>query len=214
MHDLGAWVIEQACVLAATWEPLEGEDPIPVHVNVASPQLRAARLPKRVAAALRASGLPPERLVLEIGETAPLAEGDPALAVLGELRALGVRLAVDVVGSGFSSLTHVLELPVDVLKVDRRFVAGVGEQDSSTAALSAAVGIGTTLDLTAIAEGVETSQQRAALTELGVTAAQGFLWSAPLPARAFGLLVRAGRVVPGAPVTRVEDLTQVTSYGT
>jgi diguanylate cyclase (GGDEF)-like protein/PAS domain S-box-containing protein len=195
---LGRWVLEQAAVTATTWGPL-GMAPY-VTVNVAPRQLLHEGFVGVVVSALRASGLPAERLVLEFTESAFIADAEPIAAMLADLKALGVRLAIDDFGTGFSSLSYVGRLPVDLVKVDRSFVADL-RSTRGRAVVAAIVRLADALGLAVIAEGVETPADLAALQELGVQAAQGYLFAKPLAPEAIRSAIRRGTASAGpAPI--------------
>jgi len=170
-------LLRQACSIAATWP-----DDTFVSCNVSPLQLRDQSLPGMVRAALQESGLPPHRLELEITESALV--GDLALArdVLIEVKSLGVRLALDDFGTGYSSLHHLKMLPFDKVKIDASFVGAMTRDPGSRKIVSAVVGLGQSLELTTVAEGVEDQETAAMLRELGCDVGQGWLFGRPVPA--------------------------------
>jgi EAL domain-containing protein (putative c-di-GMP-specific phosphodiesterase class I) len=182
--DLGAWVLRTACAEAAGW-------PAGTHVavNLSVRQLADRSIVATVADALAASGLEPGRLVLEVTESALMDRPERAISHLRDLKALGVQLAIDDFGTGYSSLAYLKQMPVDVLKVDRTFVAGLGSDAGDTAIVASVVNLAHTFGLHAVAEGVETAEQHDHLRILGCDLAQGFHWSRPVPADAFRRLV-------------------------
>ena len=173
IKTLGEWVLRTACREAAGWSADVG-----VSVNV-SPRQVDARLLPLVREVLATSGLPAHRLKLEVTEGVVMAESAETLAVMEELHAAGVRLAIDDFGTGYSSLSRLRALPVDVLKIDRSFVADLPR---GLALLSAIVGLCRGSGLTAVAEGVETEEQLDVLRRLGCAQAQGYLLGRPAPA--------------------------------
>ncbi|MBV8559245.1 MAG: EAL domain-containing protein, partial [Acidimicrobiia bacterium] len=179
---IGGWVLEEACRQAASW-PGDGTAPA-VSVNLSARQLSRADLVDGVAQALTASGLDPDRLWLEITESVLMEDADTAVDALGRLRALGVHLCVDDFGTGYSSLAYLRRFPVDALKVDRSFVAGLGKDPEDSAIVEAVVSMAHSLRLSVVAEGVETDDQLARLRDLGCELAQGFYFAAPVPATA------------------------------
>jgi diguanylate cyclase (GGDEF)-like protein/PAS domain S-box-containing protein len=182
---LGAAVLDAACATTAGWNARRadaGGAPLGVAVNLSARQLSHPDLLDVVADALERSGLPPGLLCLEVTETAVMEDAAASGAVLGALRGLGARVAIDDFGTGYSSLAYLLSLPVDLLKVDRSFVAAVDGGGPGAAIVSAVVALARTLGLGVIAEGVETPDQQAMLLALGVGAAQGWLWGRPVPA--------------------------------
>jgi diguanylate cyclase (GGDEF)-like protein/PAS domain S-box-containing protein len=183
--EMGATVLRLALQQAARWS--RAGMPLELSVNLSARQLTDPSLVERVATALAASGVDAAGLCLEITESA-LIDVDAAVEVMTELRRLGVRLAIDDFGTGYSSLTYLSRLPVDVLKIDRAFIAPLPSQGepfvAAITSLARAVGV------TSVAEGVESAAQADALRRLGCHAAQGFLWSQPVKAAAVPDLVR------------------------
>jgi len=180
---LGEWVMKRACVQVAAWRagfPHHGS--LSVTVNLAPRQLVDPALPGAVRAALDASGLPPEALVLEATEDAVMQDLDAMHRVVNTLDDLGVLLSIDDFGTGFSSLAHLSRLPIDMLKIDRTFVAGIGRGPSEAALAQTIIAIARTLDVETVAEGIRTYEQVATLRSLGCRIGQGFLFSQPLPA--------------------------------
>jgi EAL domain-containing protein (putative c-di-GMP-specific phosphodiesterase class I) len=154
--------------------------PSRISVNVSARQLVEPDFSDVVEQALLASGLPAERLTVEITETAVF-DGGPALQAIVAMRALGVRIALDDFGTGHSSLGLLRTCPIDVLKVDKSFVDGVGQSVEQEAIVTSLSQIGTAMRLQVIAEGVETGSQADRLHELGYRFAQGFHFARPLP---------------------------------
>jgi EAL domain-containing protein (putative c-di-GMP-specific phosphodiesterase class I) len=148
---------------------------------------------EHVSLALDASGLAPTNLLLEITEGALVNDVDTAIATLASLRALGVRLAIDDFGTGYSSLNYLRRLPVDVIKVDRTFVLELGRNKDQRALLRSIVGLARILRLEAIAEGIETPDQRDELRTLGVRLGQGFFFAGPLSAEQAGQFLTPAR---------------------
>lgn len=178
--ELGANVLHRACRDATTWP-----EAVDLRVNLSARQLHQADVRGVVASALERSGLPPERLCLELTETALLHDPAHAVGVLDALRSDGIGLAIDDFGIGYSSLLYLKRLPVTGLKIDRSFVSGLPVNADDRAIVRAIVQLAETLGIGATAEGVETAEQRDALVELGCNRAQGFLLSRPEPAGEF-----------------------------
>jgi len=176
INQLGEWVLTTACAEAATWP-----DHIRVAVNVSPVQFRSQTLALKVAAALAASGLPANRLELEITEAVLIRDDEAALAMLHQLRELGVRIALDDFGTGYSSLSYLQRFPFDKIKIDRCFIKSIAEPDGSPCIVQAVVNIATARNMTTTAEGVETQQQLDLLRALGCTEMQGYLFSAAKP---------------------------------
>jgi diguanylate cyclase (GGDEF)-like protein len=179
---LGLTVLRVACEHGHAWELTMGADAPRVHVNLSARQLSASNLPELVLGVLDGTGLNPGRLCLEITESVLMDDAASAVNTLWDLKALGVVLAIDDFGTGYSSLSYLRKFPVDVIKVDRSFVDGLGPDPEDSAVVAAIIGLAHTLDLEAVAEGVETVGQVDALRSLGCHGAQGFLFSAPVPA--------------------------------
>ncbi|WP_225853289.1 bifunctional diguanylate cyclase/phosphodiesterase, partial [Micromonospora sp. AMSO1212t] len=193
-------ILDQALIAAGSWRDA-GFD-LPVSVNVSPRSLLDARFPGAVLARLRAHDLPPDRLVLELTETLTLSQLDVVDRVLSRLRDSGVRLALDDFGTGYSSLSLLSRIPVHELKIDRSFVGAMETAPEAAAVIRSTLDLGRSLDLTVVAEGVESEPQRRALWELGCAAGQGHLFARPLPAAALlaalhrGHGGRAGALAP------------------
>jgi diguanylate cyclase (GGDEF)-like protein len=182
---IGAWVLRQACHEATTWP-----DHIKVAVNLSPIQFKSERLVLDVAAALGSSGLSPHRLELEITETVMLHDTETTLAMLRQIKALGVAIAMDDFGTGYSSLSYLRKFPFDKIKIDQSFVREISDADESMAVVRAVVGLGSSLGMVTSAEGVETADQLRTLRAEGCTMAQGFLFSPAVPAQEIGDLLR------------------------
>ena len=189
---IGEWVVRRACEEAAAWPA-----PYRVAVNLSAAQFKGKALVASVVSALAASGLAPERLELEITESVLLAESEANLATLHALKALGVKISLDDFGTGYSSLSYLRAFPFDRIKIDRSFVRELAERDDSAAIIRAVAGLGASLGMATTAEGVETRAQLEALRAVGMTEVQGFLFSAPKPARDFPELATAERRARG-----------------
>lgn len=176
--ELGAWVLRTAVERIASWQ-LAGRT-LSVAVNLSPRQLVGSAFPELVRSLLAETAIPPERLVLEVTESA-LMDDPGAPDVLRSLREMGVRLALDDFGTGYSSLTYLKRFPVDAIKIDRSFVSGLGRDPDDEAIVASVVSLARAVGKLVIAEGVETVAQLAALRDLGVDQAQGFLWSPGLP---------------------------------
>lgn len=173
---IGRWVLEAACQAASAW-PSE----LYVAVNVSALQLRSIRFPALVARTLAETGLPPQRLTIELTETAIVTNHDEVASILTAVRALGVRVAVDDFGTGFSSLSHLRRLPVDVIKIDRSFVTSAEIDRNSMAVLKGLVQMSRDMEIAIVGEGVETPAQREILRRIGCDGAQGYLFGKPTP---------------------------------
>ncbi|NJO21786.1 MAG: EAL domain-containing protein [Sphingomonadales bacterium] len=185
---IGEWVLRQACGDAAPWP-----NDITVAVNLSPAQFKSARLAETVLLALAASGLQPHRLELEITEGVLLVEHETTLGVLHQLRSLGVKIAMDDFGTGYSSLSYLRSFPFDKIKIDRSFIQGMAQDESSSAIVRAVVGLSSRLGMTTTAEGVETAKQLDEVRAEGCTEVQGFYFSAAKPASELSGLITAVR---------------------
>ena len=180
-------MLREACTEAAKW-PAD----IKVAVNLSPVQFRSRNLVQVVISALAHSGLSPRRLELEITESLFLAETEANLAILHQLRELGVSISMDDFGTGYSSLSYLRSFPFDKIKIDRSFVNDLAQRPDCVAIVRAISGLGRSLNITTTAEGVETEDQLARMVEYGCTEAQGYLFSRPVPASQMaGLLDRS-----------------------
>ncbi|MPZ69412.1 MAG: EAL domain-containing protein [Actinobacteria bacterium] len=177
---LGSWVLHEAAREAKALQELM-ERSYSISVNLSARQLHEVDLLDTVHSALQSTGLNAENLVLEITETFLMGSPESSIRTLNGLRDLGVRIAVDDFGTGYSSLSYLHRFPIDVLKIDRAFVAGVAESPEKTALAQAVVKLATALDLRTVAEGIETPEQLVALEALGCRNGQGFLFAEALP---------------------------------
>jgi diguanylate cyclase (GGDEF)-like protein/PAS domain S-box-containing protein len=186
---IGAWVLREACRQASAWRALRGAADLAMSVNLSPGQVAQAGLPGDVATALRESGLPPESLRLEVTESLLLEGVDDVAAQLERLRALRVGLVMDDFGTGYSSLSYLRRFPLDGLKIDRSFVRRVGLRRGDTELVRTIIALAQNLNMSVVAEGVETAAQRDRLLELGCTLGQGFFFAEPLEAAAAGALL-------------------------
>ncbi|MDQ6750902.1 MAG: EAL domain-containing protein [Actinomycetota bacterium] len=189
---IGEWVLRRACLQARAWrEAFADELPLRMAVNLSARQLARGDLSVTVGTALADAAMDPGALCLEITESAISEDPPAAVLTLRALTALGVCLAIDDFGVGFSSLSQIRHLPpVDVLKIDRSFVAGLGENREDTAIVTSVISLAHSLGLTAIAEGVETAAHVHELRALGCDLAQGFHFARPAPAETITELLR------------------------
>jgi len=175
---LGAWILERACSQAALW-PTAWR----VHVNLSVRQMEAGDLVPLVAGVLASTGLSPRKLVLEITESLFILHYEKHIKMLNTLRSMGVSVALDDFGCGYSSLNHLRHLPVDWVKIDRSFISALESDAGSREVVSALFGLCQAMRLPVVAEGVETEGQREILKSLGCRVMQGFLLGRPAPAR-------------------------------
>jgi diguanylate cyclase (GGDEF)-like protein len=186
MIELGDFVLKRALADVRQWPELF------IAINLSPIQMRDRGLVRSVSSALAESGIEPSRVVLEITEGVLIDNPEEAKQRLKELRALGVKIALDDFGSGYSSLSYLRRLPIDKLKIDREFVAPLGRSANGGVILQAIVALGRALGLSVLAEGVETEEQRLLLRLAGCDEMQGFLFARPMPAEAFLEVTRRG----------------------
>jgi diguanylate cyclase (GGDEF)-like protein/PAS domain S-box-containing protein len=192
--ELGRWVLAEACRAVKAWrDGIVAGDGLRVAINISGRHLQHADLVADVRSALEASGLEPENLVIELTESTIMHNTEVNLERFRELKALGVRLAIDDFGMGYSSLSYLHRFPIDILKIDRSFVGRLTEQGDGPELARAVVMLGETLGLETVAEGVEHEEQVAKLLELGCVAAQGFLFARSAPLKDVSAMPFAGR---------------------
>jgi EAL domain-containing protein (putative c-di-GMP-specific phosphodiesterase class I) len=173
---LGRWVLAEACK-ALTKLPT----PLPLSVNLSGRQLLQPEFAGELGDLLSRSMCDPSRLRIELTESMLIGNGAAAMAALGNLRALGVRLCIDDFGTGYSSLSYLHELPIDALKIDRSFVLAMGEDERKMKIIQSILLLGKGLGIEVVAEGVETQAQADALRRMGCELAQGYLFARPCP---------------------------------
>ncbi len=189
IYELGRLVLQEACERGARWQQAMPEQPFVLSVNISDRQFADPGLADLVGRELGESGLAPSRLVLEIPESSLMADPIAAARQLSQLKMQGVRLVVDDFGTGHSSLAHLKRFPLDGIKLDRAFIAGLGASLEDRAIVQAMVGVASALGLEAVAIGVEDEQQLAELRRLGCRFAQGHLWSRAVRGSAIPALV-------------------------
>jgi diguanylate cyclase (GGDEF)-like protein len=193
--QIGELVLNDACRQAARWvAESPDQDDLLVTVNLSARQVGDDQIVEQVRAALTESGLEPRRLVLEITETVLMHDRDAAAATLWLLKGLGVRIAIDDFGTGYSSLAYLRRFPIDMLKVAREFVDGLGRDAHDDVITRAIVELAGTLGLLTVAEGIETTQQSETVAALGCDIAQGYLFSRPIEADAVSAVMSASVV--------------------
>lgn len=195
MVPIGAWVLREACANAAIWNQRCGFD-TRVCVNLSLRQLHSSDLPDVVAEALRASGLHPSLLELEITESLAMSDPDITARVLRAFGEAGIRVALDDFGTGYSSLSHVMQLPVDTVKIDRSFVRNLTDVPQHAAVASAVITLSHRLGLSVVAEGVETANEHVFLHQQGCDLIQGFFFSRPVPAEECERLLKGRTLIP------------------
>ena len=205
IEPLGAWVLAQACQDLRSWSRVFGSAAVPhVAVNVSAHQVMGSAFLSTVADVLSTSGIEPATLHLEVTESVFLIDAPRASAVLGALKDLGVGLALDDFGTGYSSLAYLRRFPFDVVKIDRGFIADMSADSATRAIVAAIINLAHALNLSVIAEGVETEAQLHMVTELGADLAQGHYFSAALLAEALNteILQYSGSAPVRLPIRR------------
>jgi diguanylate cyclase (GGDEF)-like protein/PAS domain S-box-containing protein len=187
--EMGVWILREACREAASW-PV----PLQVAVNLSPAQFMHGDVVSLVHSILLETGLAPDRLELEITEGVLIEDFDRGLALLRRLKALGVRISMDDFGSGYSSLSYLQAFPFDKIKIDRAFVMNLGRNPQSAAIVRAVIDLGHGLEMSIVAEGVETQEQLSFLSEEGCDAVQGYFLGKPLPIGQYAALVGRGAV--------------------
>lgn len=188
---LTQWVLRQACEQAQAWRGM-GLPPLCMSVNVSPIDFRQRDFVDNLAAILKQSGLPPARLELEITESVLMQNVDETVDILQKIKAMGVRLALDDFGTGYSSLSYLRRFPIDVLKIDQSFVRGLNVNSQDAQLISAIIGMGKSLELNIIAEGVETVEQLNFLKTQQCEEGQGFLFSKAVPPKDFAQMLQVG----------------------
>jgi EAL domain-containing protein (putative c-di-GMP-specific phosphodiesterase class I) len=195
---LGDWVLRMACEQSMAWQDA-GLAPMRLSVNFSARQFQQPTFISSVAEILKETNLDPRWLELELTECSIMKDPEPAIEKLHELKLMGIRVAIDDFGTGYSSLNYLKRFPIDTLKIDRSFVSDICKDPHDTAIVRAIITLGHALDLTVVAEGVETQEQLQYLSSLDCDVLQGFLFSKSLSASAFEeLLVEHSNVVPSS----------------
>jgi diguanylate cyclase (GGDEF)-like protein/PAS domain S-box-containing protein len=190
--QVGAWAVGEACRRLRDWDRRNGHaSAFGLAVNLSARELTHPDVVSTVLNAVRRSALDPSRITIEVTESTAMADRDSGFRALRELSAAGVRIAIDDFGTGYSSLDHLREMPADILKIDRSFVAGMSANSPDSALVAAAIAMGRALEMEVVAEGIETSEQVADLRELGCPLGQGFLFARPLPPEEIDTLLEA-----------------------
>jgi EAL domain-containing protein (putative c-di-GMP-specific phosphodiesterase class I) len=191
---IGRWVINTACAQNKAWQD-QGLPALPVSVNLSARQFNDEGLLRDVAQALKDSALSPKLLELEITESMVMYNPDKAVKLLTELRAMGISIAIDDFGIGYSSLSQLKRFPINTIKIDQSFIKELICNKEDAAITAAIIGLGRTLDLNVIAEGVETDAQVGFLQDHHCNEMQGYYFSRPIPAEEFAKLLRAGKIL-------------------
>ena len=194
---LGHWVLREACGRARAWQLARpGRLPLKLSVNLSARQFAQRDLAARVVAVLNESGLPPDSLILEITESVMMDDAEETAAGLRALAELGVGLAIDDFGMGYSSLAQIRRFPLDYLKIDRHFVTDLGVDLDDTVIVSGIIGLAHALGMSVVAEGVETPQQMRHLLDLGCDVGQGYYFARPRPPEQIAGLLADWRSAP------------------
>ena len=203
---LGRYVLREACLQSRAWRD-QGMPAVPVAVNISAAQLRHADFLTMVREIIAETGIDPKTLELEITEGTMMEVTEPLLARVDSLKQLGVRLSIDDFGTGYSNLAYLRTFPLDRLKIDQSFIASAPHDEGSQSIVRAILGLGESLGLEVVAEGVETAEQAALLEKLGCRNAQGYLYGRPMPANELVAWVSAryesGRRQAGGPIRLV-----------
>jgi diguanylate cyclase (GGDEF)-like protein/PAS domain S-box-containing protein len=198
--EIGEWVLLEALGQLARWRERSPKRDLTMSINLAARQVNET-LPAVLDAALAATGVPPDAVWLELTESALMADARAAASVLDTVRSMGIHVSVDDFGTGYSSMTYLQRFPVEGIKVDRSFVAGLGGEPQDEAICQAVISLGTALGLRVVAEGVETRLQLDRLIEMGCSGAQGYLFGTPQPAEQIEMNRLVPETAPSAPPT-------------
>ena len=189
--DIGSWVLNEACAQAAQWMTQWPDRRICVTVNISSRQVLRGDIVEIVRDALSTSGLDPTLLALELTETTLIDDAISVQAILRDLRDQGVTIALDDFGTGYSSLTYLRTFPINIIKIDGSFIRTIETEREAAAIVAAVISLAKSLDITVIAEGIETLRQLAAVVDLDCDLLQGYLLSHPKEAEALPALINS-----------------------
>jgi diguanylate cyclase (GGDEF)-like protein len=206
---LGEWVLRKVCLEAANWTR-----PYAVAVNLSPIQFKLSNLPELIHEILLETGMPPHRLELEITESALIEDLQRTLDMLRRIKALGVAIAMDDFGTGYSSLSTLQAFPFDKLKIDKSFVDKIGSRQQASVIVTAVLGLGRSLDIPVLAEGVENELQREFLNSEACAQAQGYLYGKPAPLSAIRHLVYASSSEAPADISAASDVVEVRRQAT
>jgi EAL domain-containing protein (putative c-di-GMP-specific phosphodiesterase class I) len=192
---IGAWVFREACTQARAWTDA-GLPAMTMAVNVSAMEFRNEKFLENLFAILGETGLDPRFLELELTESLLMKHAEAAISTLQSLREVGIQVAMDDFGAGYSSLSYLRKFPLDALKIDQSFVRQISAAGEDTAIVTAVIGMAQSLKLRVIAEGVETREELEFLRARDCDEAQGYYFSRPVPAEEFEKLLRTGMVEP------------------
>jgi EAL domain-containing protein (putative c-di-GMP-specific phosphodiesterase class I) len=190
---IGRWVLREACRQARAWQDA-GLSPLSMAVNVSAAEFRQKDFFESVRTILKETGLEGRYLELELTESVLMNDAKFTASVLQKLKGMGIRIAVDDFGTGYSSLSYLREFPIDILKIDRTFVNQITSDSGDSTIVNAIVSMGRSLKHLVVAEGIETNEQRTYLQAHHCEQGQGYLFSRPLPAAQFAVLLQAGGI--------------------
>ena len=191
--EIGAWVLREACRQMKEWQERLAQPHLEIGVNLSSRQFQGPGLVAEVAEVLRATGLSPRSLRLEVTESLLMDKHPNVAQTMTELRAMGVRIDLDDFGTGYSSLSYLHQFPIDTLKIDRSFIHRIGASDDALEIVNTILALASSLDMEVVAEGVETEQQLEQLRKMHCAYAQGYHLSRPVEAPQFETLIGTGR---------------------
>ena len=204
IQEIGLWAMTEACGQARTWSE-QGLGHLSVAINISPRQILRSGMVHTVERVLRDSGVDPGTITLEIIETAVMHDIERLEVTLADLKALGVRIAIDDFGTGYSSLTHIKRFPIDEVKIDQSFIRGLTTDPNDAAITQAVIAMAHSMDITVIAEGVETEFQLAFLRDRHCDQGQGFLFAHPLPASELPAQLAAQRwPLPGSSASMIK----------
>ncbi len=189
IESIGAWVIFEACRAARSWQ-VDGAPPTRVAVNLSALQFRHGNLPRMISEALQEAGLDPRCLEVEITETALMSDPEESVGILEQLSRMGVIVSVDDFGTGYSSMSYLRRFPIDKLKIDRGFISEMMSRPDDVSIVRAIISLAHSLHLKVVAEGVETTEQRELLRNLGCDQYQGYCYSPAVPSAEFAALLQ------------------------
>ncbi len=179
IEEIGIWVLNEACMQTSKWQAL-GYDDLSISVNVSGRQFQSSQFVESVKDAIQSSGLSPTSLHLEVTESTTLVNTDYSISMLNELREMGIKVSIDDFGTGYSSLSYLKDFPLDILKIDQSFIRNLQENNADAAIVKAVITMCEGLNLSIVAEGIETKEQGEIIRSFGCNFAQGFFYSKPL----------------------------------